>query len=162
MKTFALIAVAAAADKKVPPRHPLQRLNKLHTFATEWCNDNLSAKQAANWVQKFANNVERFGDRWDRCGHYDENLPHGGPARKRRDLDEMDCTDLDSEFCRYDKTNPVRGIKQITSGFRKWAERYLANNKNGAFCKLQPAKQVARANEWNNKLKSLLLANISN
>ena len=27
---------------------------------------------------------------------------------------------------RYDKNDPVRGWKQITTGFRKWAERYTA------------------------------------
>merc|ERR1711920_818265 len=161
MKTFALIAVAAAADKKVPPRHPLQRLNKLITFAAEWCNDDLSAKQATHWILKFDNNVDRFGARWARCGYYDENHEHGGPAdRKRRDLDEMDCSDLESDLCRYDKSNPIRGIKQITSGFRKWAERYLANDRDGAFCKLQPAKQVARANKWHDKLVAKLAANL--
>ena len=162
MKTFALIAIAAASDKKVPPRHPLQRLNKLATFAEEWCTDNLTAKQAGNWIAKFENNVARFEARYERCGYYDEDaLPHGGPARKRRDLDEMDCTDLESDLCRYDQSNPIRGIKQITSGFRKWAERYLANNKAGAFCKLQPTKQVARAKKWNDQLKAMLLTNMT-
>lgn len=161
MKTFALalVATAAADDKKVPPRHPLQRLSKLGRFAEEWCNDNLSAKQANNWTNKFANNVARFEARFERCGYYDENHEHGGPAdRKRRSGAEDGCLDIDSELCRYDKSNPVRGIKQITSGFRKWAERYLANNKNGAFCKLQPEKQVARANKWHDKLVAKLLA----
>jgi hypothetical protein len=27
---------------------------------------------------------------------------------------------------RYDSNNPMRGIKQITTGFRKWAQRYIA------------------------------------
>jgi len=163
MKTFAVALVAAAsADKKVPPRHPLQRLNRLNEFAAEWCNDNLTEKQAGNWVGKFANNVARFEARFERCGYYDENnLPHGGPQRKRRDADDLvdSCEDVDSPFCRYDKTNPVRGLKQITNGFRKWAERYLANDKDGKFCKLQPAKQVARANKWNAKLAGMWLAN---
>merc|ERR1712026_513769 len=123
MKTFAVALVAAAsADKKVPPRHPLQRLNRLNEFAVEWCNDNLTEKQAANWSKRFDNNV-----------------PHGGPQRKRRDDDLFDsCEDLESPLCRYDKNNAVRGIKQITNGFRKWAECYLANDKDGKFCKLQP------------------------
>ena len=154
MKTFALalVATATASDKKVPPRHPLQRLNKLGRFAGEWCNDNLSANAATNWSGKFARNVARFEQRFQRCGYYDENHEHGGPADRKRREAEDGCLDIDSTFCRYDKNNPVRGIKQITSGFRKWAERYLANDKDGAFCRLQPEKQVARANAWHDKL----------
>jgi len=162
MKTFAVALVAAAsADKKVPPRHPLQRLNRLNEFAVEWCNDNLTEKQAANWSKRFDNNVARFESRFERCGYYDENnLPHGGPQRKRRDDDLFEsCEDLESPLCRYDKNNAVRGIKQITNGFRKWAERYLANDKDGRSCKLQPATQVARANKWNAKLAGMWLAN---
>ena len=161
MKTFAvaLVAAASAQEKKVPPRHPLQRLNKLNTFAAEWCNDNLTAKQANNWVNRFQNNVARFESRFERCGFYDENqLPHGGPARKRRSLDGCDEAE-NADFCRYDQSNPLRGIKQITSGFRKWAERYLANDKDGKFCKLQPGRQVARANAWFQKLGDMYLAN---
>merc|ERR1712021_309920 len=96
MKTFAvatLVATVAAADKKVPPRHPLQRLSKLGRFAGEWCDDNLSAKAATNWNNKFA-------------------------------------------------------------------ERYLANDKDGASCKLQPEKQVARAQAWHDKLLAKLAANL--
>jgi len=165
MKTFAvatLVATVAAADKKVPPRHPLQRLSKLGRFAGEWCDDNLSAKAATNWNNKFANNVARFEARFERCGHYDESQEHGGPAgadRKRRDAEDA-CLDIDSELCRYDKSNPIRGIKQITSGFRKWAERYLANDKDGASCKLQPEKQVARAQAWHDKLLAKLAENL--
>merc|ERR1711920_696996 len=131
--------MGASADKKVPPRHPLQRLARLNEFAVEWCNDNLTAKQAANWSGKFDNNVARFEARFERCGYYDENnLPHGGPSgdRKRRDAadDLVDaCNDPQNPLCRYDKSNPLRGIKQITNGFRKWAERYLANDKDGKF-----------------------------
>ena len=47
MKVFvgALFALAAAEEKKVPPRHPSQRLKKLLAFAEEWCDDNLSKKE---------------------------------------------------------------------------------------------------------------------
>ena len=59
-----------------------------------------------------------------RCHFYDPNLgPHGGPnpdsSRKRRSLS--------SDFDRYDRENPLLGAKQITTGFRKWAERYIAD-----------------------------------
>ena len=152
-----LFAVAAAEDKKVPPRHPLQRLNKLVEFSEEILNEwytFLPSKDS--WVAKFAANAERMERNFNRgnqrCGYYDESSEHGGPAaeRKRREAN----SDLD----RYNREDPVEGTKQITTGFRKWAERYLANDKEGAFCKLQPAKQVARANKWHDKLVAKLLA----
>ena len=155
MKTFAvaLIAAASADDKKVPPRHPLQRLSKLRDFAEEWCNDNLSDRQAANWIPKFNRNVARFERRWELCAFYDPDLlPHGSfePERKRRS-DDVECDE--NGICRYDKSNPLRGIKQITSGFRKWAERYVST------CKLQPGRQVDRAEGWFAKLGNKYVMN---
>ena len=151
-----IVAVASAQDKKVPPRHPLQRLNKLNIFAAEWCNANLSEKAAANWEAKFERNVKRFERRFELCGFYDENqLPHGGPKpsedRKRREEDDLAFLDCEGSLCpRYDKNNPVRGIQQITKGFAKWAQRYVST------CKLQPAKQVERSNKWFGQLTGKL------
>ena len=148
-----IVAVASAQDKKVPPRHPLQRLNKLNIFAAEWCNANLSEKAAANWVQKFDNNVGRFARRFEICGYYDENSQHGGPRERRAD-DDLAFLDCEGAACpRYDKNNPVRGIQQITKGFAKWAQRYIAE------CKLQPEKQVNRSNKWFGQLTGKLQAN---
>jgi len=148
MKVFipALVAVAAANDeKKVPPRHPLQRLNKLTMFTDEWCNDNLTAKQAKNWSRKFAKNAARMVTRFEKCGFYDENLlPHGGPAK--RDTDAVEGALSDEDF-RYDKNNPVRGIKQITNGFRKWAERYISTCQPN-----QPTRQVDRMEKWHDHM----------
>merc|ERR1719436_2357109 len=112
MKVFvpALIAVATA-EKKVPPRHPLQRLNKLNKFANEWVADNLDAKQAANWGPKFDRNTGRMERRFEQCGYYDDSSEHGGP-RERRDTDGEPLE-------RYDQSNPIRGIQQITRGFSK-------------------------------------------
>ena len=151
-----LFAVAAADDKKVPPRHPLQRLNRLTEFTEEILNDwftFLPSKDA--WVQKFANNAERMERNFNRgnqrCGHYDENqLPHGGPAdRKRREADD--------DVFRYDREDPAKGTKQITTGFRKWAERYISA------CSGQKnyQHQVNRMNSWNTKLQAHLAANDS-
>ena len=53
-----VVALAAAKDgeKKVPPRHPLQRLNRLVDFTgeimTNWF-DFLPSQKA--WIDKFAN-----------------------------------------------------------------------------------------------------------
>merc|ERR1712003_616865 len=91
---------------------------------------------ADNWGPKFDRNTARLERRFELCGFYDENSEHGGP-RERRDADNF-CVNGEDEngFCRYDKENPIRGIQQITKGFSKWAQRYVAE------CKLQPAKQV--------------------
>merc|ERR1711933_419188 len=81
-----------------------------------------------------------------RCGFYDENnLPHGGPSnhRERRFADELD---------RYNREDPFEGIQQITTGFRKWAERYLAA------CSGQKKHKyiVNRMKKWSQKLQDLL------
>ena len=147
MKVFAATVFAlATAEKKVPPRHPLQRLNKLNKFANEWVSDNLDEKMADNWGPKFDRNTARLERRFELCGFYDENSEHGGP-RERRDADNF-CANGEDEngFCRYDTENPIRGIQQITKGFSKWAQRYVAE------CKLQPAKQVDRMAKWYGQL----------
>ena len=117
------VAFAQQGEKKVPPRHPLQRLNRLVEFTEELMNDWfpwLPSQQ--RWIEKFAMNAVRMERNFNRgnqrCGFYDENqLPHGGPERKRRD----------AEFDRYDRDDPSVGVKQLTTGFAKWAQRYLAD-----------------------------------
>merc|ERR1711997_49898 len=147
MKVFvpAILALAAADDKKVPPRHPLQRLKKLTTFAGEWCGDNLTDKQADNWVPKFEANAARMERRFELCGYYDDQSEHGGP-RERRSAEEIK---------RYDQANPMRGIQQITRGFSKWAQRYIAD------CKVQPAKQVDRMAKWYGQMLGKLQDNMT-
>ena len=147
-----LFAVAAAEDKKVPPRHPLQRLNKLVEFSEEILNEwytFLPSKDS--WVAKFAANAERMERNFNRgnqrCGYYDENSEHGGPAaaeRKRREA----SSDLD----RYNREDPVEGTKQITTGFRKWAERYISQCSG----QRQYQHQINRMAKWNNLLQGHL------
>ena len=146
-----LVAVASAQDeKKVPPRHPLQRLNRLVEFTEEIMTDWFSflpSQQA--WIDKFATNAERMERNFNRgnqrCGFYDENnLPHGGPSddRKRRDVD----------VDRYDRDDPSVGVKQLTTGFSKWAQRYLSacsGQKNFKY-------QVDRMAKWNEALQGHL------
>ena len=148
-----LVAVATAqdGDRKVPPRHPLQRLNRLVEFTEEIMNDWFSflpSQQA--WIDKFATNAERMERNFNRgnqrCGFYDEDqLPHGGPSddRKRRAADDVD---------RYNREDPSEGIKQLTTGFSKWATRYLSQcsgQKNYQY-------QVNRMNKWNSALQGHL------
>ena len=59
--TFALAAIVSAEEKKVPPRHPLERLNRLNEFSAEILNEwftFLPSKDA--WVAKFATNAGRM------------------------------------------------------------------------------------------------------
>ena len=146
-----LFAVAAAEDKKVPPRHPLQRLNRLTEFTEEILNDWFTFLPSKDsWVAKFAANAERMERNFNRgnqrCGYYDENSEHGGPAaeRKRREA----SSDLD----RYNREDPVEGTKQITTGFRKWAERYISQCSG----QRQYQHQVNRMAKWNDLLQGHL------
>jgi len=101
------------------------------------------------WVAKFATNAARMSRNFERgnqrCGFYDEDqLPHGGPERKRREVEDDDL--------RYDTNDPKIGAKQITTGFSKWATRYI-----GA-CSGQRDNQyqVNRMARWNDKLQAHL------
>merc|ERR1712115_127060 len=147
--SFALLAVAAADDKKVPPRHPLQRLNRLTEFSHEILDDWFSfVPSKAAWKRKFTRNAERMKTNFERgnqrCGFYDEDqLPHGPEERKRRS---------DDEFDRYNREDPSEGIKQITTGYRKWAERYLSQCSG----QKQYQHQINRMNKWNSILQRKL------
>ena len=147
-----IVAVASAqqGEKKVPPRHPLQRLNRLVEFTAEIMTDHfpfLPSQQA--WIAKFEKNAGRMARNFERgnqrCGFYDEEqMPHGGPSddRKRREAD----------VDRYNREDPVVGIKQLTTGFSKWAQRYLSQ------CSGQKTfnYQVNRMASWNTKLQAHL------
>merc|ERR1712167_409966 len=129
------------------------RLSRLTEFAEELLLDWYSfLPSQQSWINKFANNAARMERNFERgnqrCGHYNEDqLPHGGPAdRKRRSNDEWD---------RYNREDPAEGTKQITTGYRKWAERYISQ------CSGQRAYQyqVQRMNKWNALLRAHLLKN---
>ena len=82
---IASVAYASKNEKKVPPRHPTQRLARLVEFSEEIMThhfDWLHSKQA--WINKFQKNGDRMQRNFERgnqrCGYYDETqLPHGGP-----------------------------------------------------------------------------------
>jgi len=167
MKVSSVVLVTLAAadkDKKVPPRTPVQRLNRLQIFSKEWLNDNLSELPSMeNWVSKFEVNAERMLEAYNRehCGFFDASLPFGGPDpnpelrpngaprrptdRKRRSDEEADgFTDEFGELLRYNKNEPLVGIKQITTGYRKWAERYI----NECWGQRKHQYQRKRMNKW--------------
>ena len=146
-----LAATTTADERKVPPRHPLQRLDRLVEFSAEILDEWFSfVKSKDSWKAKFHANGKRMEKNFkrgeQRCGHYDQHqLPHGGPEedRKRRSDDFVD---------RYDRDDPSVGIKQITTGFRKWAQRYIA----ACSGQRQYQYQVNRMNKWNSLLQAHL------
>ena len=154
---FILAVASASEEKKVPPRHPLDRLNRLTQFTDEILDTWFTwLPSKDSWKAKFTNNAVRMRTNFlrgnQRCGFYNkEQLPHGGPEpendRKRRDAD----FDVD----RYNRAEPDKGIKQLTTGFRKWAERYIAE------CTGQRVRQhqIKRMNKWNDLLQAHLKAN---
>ncbi|CBY38796.1 unnamed protein product [Oikopleura dioica] len=173
LSIFTTFALAAAKEegRKVPPRTPAQRLKKLGKFAAEWTVTNLKERQAEHWGRKFNNNIAKIEKRFKVCGFFDPAVPNGGPRpadyeaeRKRRETGDDDEDvgfdalldgDEDEIDTRYDKTNPIRGIKQITNAFEKWSKRYIAE------CPRQPHTQVNRNKLWNQKLVGLLAKNLA-
>ena len=142
-----LVTISIASEKKVPPRHPIQRLNRLVEFSHELLDDwfNFLPSQVA-WKHKVSANADRMQKNFmrgnQRCGYYDENkFPHGGP-REKRDVDEV----------RYNRENPKIAVKQLTTGFRKWAERYISNCSGQRYYQFQ----TIRMDKWNDKLQSHL------
>lgn len=155
ISTALISPLVLANQKKVPPRHPRSRLRTLTRFTTEWMDKNFrellpsdhkgnenGERLADRFSGRFKNWSERLkilvDDSDKDCFFYDANAPHGG--RTRRDGDEEDVeeesTEDDSQeydysieaddLTRYDKNNPQRGLRQITTGFRKWALRYIS------------------------------------
>lgn len=154
--------VADAKEKKVPPRHPTQRLKTLRRFAKQWldtnfADDSYNKAQAATGTRNILRFSKRIDTRYNQlrwlalrgtedefphpkdsdkdiqpCFFFDPDEPHGG--RPKRDDDYADDENLDDDYdfgkasddlIRYDKSNPLRGLRQIMTGYRKWAERYI-------------------------------------
>ena len=67
----------------------------------------------------------------------------GEKDRKRRDIDVGD---------RYDREDPCRGVKQLTTGFANWVERYIPN------CSGQRdhSHQINRLKKWGERLQDVM------
>ena len=75
--------LSASEEKKVPPRHPLQRLRRLNQFAQEWLEDNLPKQVSEHWKPKFDRNTSRFERRFQICPFYKPGHgQHGGIVRR--------------------------------------------------------------------------------
>merc|ERR1712227_89371 len=146
MKVIASLLVLNSfgeAEKKVPPKHPLQRLLQLERHSKRWLEMWTTPKVQANWIKKFKQNTRKFEARYKLCGYYeDTNLPHGGPPPEEDGRRRRRALSADHERINYE--DPITGIRQITTGYRKWAERYVTG------CGKQPNRQVERAKKWYN------------
>ena len=110
MKVFNAIVIvsglAAADEKKVPPRRPEHRLTTLARFFKDYIESNVAEKRPER-VYYMDRGVDRLADRmrvsFEKCGFFDPSLlPNGGPrpgsnvseGRKRRDVDVEDPFDV--------------------------------------------------------------------
>ena len=167
LSTAVLVTLASAEEKKVPPRHPLQRLAKLTEFSAEILDqwyDFLPSKES--WKAKFATNAARMESNFkrgnQRCGFYDADLPNGGPAEvviaEPAEAENAESADVrkrreaDVAMDRYNREDPVEGTKQITTGFRKWAERYISQCSGQRLNQHQTKRMI----KWNQKLQDHL------
>jgi hypothetical protein len=133
---------------------PLKRLDTLVRFGQEWVEQNIpNAKsvQTGKWQAKWETNAGRMRAAYERCGTKPE-------ARKRRQIERFeDWTvsddDLFASTERYNRQDPESGIRDITTGFRKWAFRYL-NECNG---QTQNQLQKIRMEKWRTTLTAKFL-----
>ena len=80
LSTLFLAGLATADEKKVPPRHPIQRLNRLVEFSAEILKSDSFSSQSEKWIKmwirKFSTNAGRMETNFNRgnqrCGYYDE------------------------------------------------------------------------------------------
>ena len=106
MKVFNAIVIvsglAAADEKKVPPRRPEHRLTTLARFFKDYIESNVAEKRPDR-VYNMYRGVDRLAvrmrDSFEKCGFFDPSVPNGGPRlvsedRKRRDVDVEDPFDV--------------------------------------------------------------------
>ena len=75
-----LAGLVSADEKKVPPRHPIQRLNRLVQFSDEILNSGAFNNKSKKWIDRWSLKLLRNADRMQnsftrgnqRCGFYDE------------------------------------------------------------------------------------------
>ena len=82
LSTIFLVGLVSSDEKKVPPRHPLQRLNRLIQFADEILNSGAFNNKSDKWINMWSRKFSRNGGRMEnnfkrgsqRCGFYDATL----------------------------------------------------------------------------------------
>lgn len=163
-------ALVSASEKKVPPRHPSGRLRTLSRFTEEWLNKNFRnllpadhkgddngerianrfSKRFKNWIGRMRGLID---DQDKDCFFFDPTSAHGGRTRRQTlpeaadesetNLDrDYDYSEYADDLVRYDKNNPQRGLRQITTGLRKWALRYISECPGEKELKKQHSKRA--------------------
>jgi len=119
------------------PTDAIGRLGQLLDFSRDFLDSQVSKGyshwKGINWKLKFKNNVERMEHAFRICGE--------------RRLEVAPEPEWES----YDQSNPSNTIDNLTTGFIKWTDIYLAN------CKGQRTYQHQRnrMNKWNLRLKEI-------
>ena len=135
MKIFNAIVIvsglAAADDKKVPPRRPLQRLETLQRFFQEFIDSNVASKRpkrAGNMSLGVERLTERMEHRFGHCGFFDPSIQNGGPrpvsnvveVRKRRNADAEDPFDVyEQRLQNGERSESVRLSDDTALAFRQ-------------------------------------------
>ena len=134
-----LVGLASAADES--PRGHLKRLQGLVRGTTEILNSGAFNRKPKNWIKMWEQKIVTNADRMERS--YNRGNQRCGEDRKRRDIDIGD---------RYDREDPCRGIKQLTTGFANWVERYIPN------CSGQRnhSHQINRMKKWGDRLQKAM------
>jgi len=168
------LALAAAKEKKVPPRHPNNRLNKLGIFYNNFFaemveKDYMKQGQADRYSKRMNDFLAKMGEAFDRetCGYYDDTSKHGGPdpnpevnskgkPRNRRDEDGIHAEDLaeaTAEWCADQMANNyfINGAYTELSDAH-WAECCHFDN---AFCNGKAPRSGAKANKSYDRLSDL-------
>lgn len=138
----AFLTVAVLAEKKVPPKTPEERMAQLQSHISKLFQDHFGACKKAGQMEdkltRVTNRALKAFNRSEReCSFFDSSVEHGGPEPE--DVDDG---------TRYSDTDAVASVKGITSGIRKWSQRYLAacgGQKNHEHI-------VNHANKWRSKL----------
>lgn len=140
-------------ERKKDDRTPLDRLNRLRSFHTAWVSAWLVRNQIDHWQAKFDRNANRLETRYSICGDPSA-MNEEKEERKRRsttgdavgsNFNDKLAVDISDSSLRI-SDDPLEAIKQITGGYARWAQKYIAD------CKHQPLVQEKRADIW---LKSL-------
>jgi len=116
---------------------PPARLAKTSDNFKLWLNQNIVKESRRN---RWSNHVDRLTENMNKaynrpiCGFYDSDLTNGGPdpnpehrpnGRPRKPIEERRRRQVEDDDLRFDETNPLKGLKQITGKFEVWAERHI-------------------------------------
>ena len=141
MKLSAIYLVVSAGTS----RGHLKRLQGLVRGTKEILNSGAFKNKSNDWIKKWELKVSLNAERMERS-YNRGNQRCGEPDRKRRDIDIED---------RYDREDPCRGVKQLTTGFANWVDRYIPT------CSGQRdySHQVNRMKKWGERLQEAMQCN---